>query len=103
MRSAEWQRAYHSQERVEWVKRRRCDVCGRYPTWHEQNENAHVTTGGTGRKADYQLIITACPPCHHAIDSGEGKRAVERHTGKDLRELAAGVETEWQDHQREMV
>lgn len=65
---ANWRRAYHSPERVEWVKRQPCVVSGE--TWGLR-VNAHTFTGGTGRKADYTTIIPLRADLHqYAHDHG---------------------------------
>jgi hypothetical protein len=56
----EFQRIYGSKRRVEFVKRMGCCVCGKTPC-----ENAHIKSGGMGRKADYREIIPLCSACHH--------------------------------------
>jgi len=57
--SVEFQRVYGSKRRVEFVKRMGCCVCGKTPC-----ENAHIKSGGMGRKADYRDIIPLCSACH---------------------------------------
>ena len=57
--SIEFQRVYGSKRRVEFVKRMGCCVCGKTPC-----ENAHIKSGGMGRKADYRDIIPLCTACH---------------------------------------
>lgn len=102
MNAREWKRVYGSHERVQWVKSRPCDVCGKKPTWRYPSDNAHVTNGGMGRKADARWIISACTGpggCHHEMDHGIGKRALERKFDKNLKELARKVDREWQEHQ----
>lgn len=61
-RRKEFERCYHSKERVEFVKNLPCAAC----TYHEWNtgyrcENAHVCgNGGMGRKGDYTTIAPLC-------------------------------------------
>ena len=55
----EFQRIYGSQRRVEFVKNLPCVVCTKKPS-----ENAHIKSGGMGRKADYTQIIPLCASCH---------------------------------------
>lgn len=57
--SIEFQRIYGSKRRVEFVKNLPCMVCAGKPC-----ENAHIKSGGMGRKADYRNIIPLCKPCH---------------------------------------
>lgn len=103
MRTAdEFARIYGSRERLAWVKAHPCVFCGRIPC-----DNAHVTNGGTGRKADAEFIVPACSDyfdrtlermvtgCHHEMDHGAGKAAMERHHDLDLLEAAAEIDAEW--------
>lgn len=55
----EFQRIYGSQRRVDFVKGLACVVCASKPS-----ENAHIKSGGMGRKADYRHIIPLCKVCH---------------------------------------
>lgn len=59
---SEWKRAYHSAERVAFVKALPCVACGfdGFPL----RENAHTVNGGAGRKGDYVTIIPLCKSCH---------------------------------------
>lgn len=61
-RSSEFARTYGSKARVQWVASLPCWACNYHgPT---PRQNAHTQTGGAGRKADYDTIISLCPPCH---------------------------------------
>lgn len=95
-RASEFARCYHSKERVAWVQRQPCVVCTLSPC-----DNAHIRTGGTGRKAGYRQIVPLCSPfydedgCHrylHAI----GRASFERTYGIDLVAAAAETERRWQ-------
>jgi len=55
----EFQRVYGSKRRVEFINSLPCMVCAKRPS-----ENAHIKSGGMGRKADYREIIPLCPSCH---------------------------------------
>ena len=57
--NVEFQRVYGSKRRVEFVKSLPCMVCAGKPC-----ENAHIKSGGMGRKADYRQIIPLCKVCH---------------------------------------
>jgi hypothetical protein len=57
--SIEFQRIYGSKRRVAFVAALPCIVCHRTPC-----ENAHIISGGMGRKADYTDIVPLCPSCH---------------------------------------
>lgn len=87
----EFARVYGGEARVRRQNARPCDLCGAAPP----TEMAHVTNGGMGRKADAALTISACRACHHELDHGIGKKAVERELGISLRELAAQVDGEY--------
>ena len=102
-RQRTFRRVYHSEERVRWTKAQPCAFCGGGPC-----DNAHITNGGMGRKADYDQIIPAClgsrmgrvgmddlPGCHWELDHGMGKRAMERKYGVDLKDLAAKHQARW--------
>ena len=57
--SIEFQRVYGSKRRVAYIKELPCVVCGNGPC-----ENAHIKSGGVGRKAEYTDIIPLCFTCH---------------------------------------
>lgn len=50
---------YHSEARVEFVRRLPCCVCGRRPS-----QNSHVWGDGTARKGPYVAIVPHCWSCH---------------------------------------
>lgn len=101
-RDREWDRAYESVDRVTWVQSLPCIFCGRTPS-----ENAHVASGGTGRKSDARFVVPACGDrpgphgmvrgCHWEMDHGIGKRAMERKYHVDLYAEAERVEKMWRD------
>lgn len=88
---SEFARIYGSKARVEWVKDQPCVVCGFVPS-----ENAHIVTGGMGRKADFDTIIPLCRFDHRVLHRF-GRRPCESLTGKTLEQLAAQTEAAWQD------
>lgn len=57
--NVEFQRVYGSKRRVAYIKELPCVACGGGPC-----ENAHIKSGGMGRKADYREIIPLCQSCH---------------------------------------
>lgn len=59
-KAKEWVRSYGSEERVGAVKATPCEVesCNRL------SENAHLKTGGTGRKADADTVANLCSEHH---------------------------------------
>jgi len=85
-----WLRSYHSVERVKFVSEvLRCHICGKV------GENAHTKSGGMGRKADYDTIVSLCAEHHHELHK-EGAKSFEAAYGFSLQELAEWTETEWQ-------
>lgn len=57
--ASDFARVYGSKARVAWVSAQPCIACHRTPC-----ENAHIKSGGVGRKADYTQIVPLCPFCH---------------------------------------
>lgn len=85
-----WLRAYGSVERVRWIHERPCIVCGRKPS-----ENAHVRSGGMGRKADAKWIVPLCFN-HHNEQHSRGAKTFEQTYGVDLAVEAEAIEKRWQ-------
>ncbi|HZJ15828.1 MAG TPA: hypothetical protein VFD27_12315, partial [Chthoniobacteraceae bacterium] len=50
-RASEFERCYHSHERVEWVSAQRCAVC--LSEVFNGCDNAHIAGDGMGRKGSY--------------------------------------------------
>lgn len=114
----EYARIYGSKERVEWVKALPCVTTWRDDWWkfrgdHSngrilyggtgtackgKGENAHIVSGGTGRKADAELIVPACH--HHHAEMHRGVQTFETRYGVDLPKSAAQIEERWQAHKR---
>jgi hypothetical protein len=88
--SREWRRAYHSVERVEFVKGLPSVVSGERPC-----ENAHTENGGMGRKADYQTIVPLTPREHVELHNF-GPLWFTIHYPVDLKAAAAETEAAWQ-------
>lgn len=96
----EFARIYGSKERVEFVKSLPCSACGIVG----YSENAHIETGGMGRKSDYTKIIPLCGPhplkwahspgCHHLCHTW-GREGFERIRHIDLGRLADYTEKRW--------
>lgn len=100
-KASEWARAYGSRARVQWIAAQPClvgsDWCGR----HARRENAHVATGGMGRKADAELIVPLCHSHHRALHR-HGVRSFEKqyyYIGT-LVDAAARTEARWQEQLR---
>ena len=86
-------RAYGPAERRDWLTSRPCIICGK----PGPSEQAHVETGGTGRKANADKTIPACHDCHQGPQGMHaGIRSFEARHGVDLQLLAAAVERAWQ-------
>ena len=84
-----WERAYGSPARVEWVKSQPCLVCRDTPS-----ENAHTRSGGTGRKADADTIVPLCSRCHgelHRVGTGPFQDCY----GINLAERARAIAQQW--------
>ena len=88
-KAREWARAYGSPERVAWVASLPCLVCGYGPC-----ENAHIKSGGAGRKADAALVINLCK-LHHAEQHHFGIETFGARHGLDLQACAAVLDHEW--------
>lgn len=94
-REREWERAYGSEARVRWVQSLPCLVhdCRGWPI-----DNAHIETGGTGRKADADRIVPLCRAHHLGGDQSLhrlGREGFEVLHGLDLEQEAAAVERRW--------
>lgn len=91
-RDAEFRRTYHSAERVAFVRREACRVCGDRPS-----ENAHIGRAGKGmgRKADYTMIAPLCSACHAKLHRGQ--LVIDRATAH---EWCVDTERRWQAHGR---
>lgn len=91
-RKREWARAYHSIERVCFVKSLPCLVTGQTGC-----ENAHIVGGGMGRKADYVLIVPLIPAMHAQLHSIGASQFSVLH-GLDLFAAAAETHRRWLQH-----
>lgn len=94
--AAEFKRVYGSEERVRWVTSLGCGV----PTCFlpERVENAHVVSGGKGRKSDARFIAPLCR-FHHQELHGVGIKTFCRWYAVDLVALAESVERRWLAYQ----
>lgn len=96
---AEYERIYHSEARVQFVKRLPCVGCGRVLI-PKLMDNAHIEPGGVGRKADYDKIVPLCNKfaptysCHGYFHS-TGRAFVEKLYGINLEELAEETQRAW--------
>lgn len=88
----EWARAYGSKERVAWIARHPSVVSDQTPC-----ENAHVVSGGKGRKADADKVVPLTSAEHRQLHLF-GVRQFEVDYDIDLLFTAAQIEREWQQH-----
>ncbi len=91
--ASEFARIYGSRARVAWVKGLVC--CAITNACEGPIENAHVRTGGTGRKADARFIVPLCR-VHHARLHRMGAASFEHGFGLDLQQWAERIEAAWQ-------
>ena len=85
-----FKRSFGSEERVYWISRHPSIVSGKIPC-----ENAHVRTGGVGRKADSKWIVPLTFEEHQELHQ-KGQRTFEAKYGVNLIECAERIEKEWQ-------
>lgn len=96
-KAAEFVRAFHSEERVRFVRSRPCVVCLKFG----EIENAHIEGGGAARRADYTKIVPLCRTCHRrmhrmGIDTFLARWGL---TADDLPMMAEDTERCWQRRQ----
>lgn len=99
---SEFARIYHSKQRVEFVKSLPCAACGVVG----YSENAHIETGGMGRKADFDKIVPLCGNrpdpilgrdilgCHGMLHN-LGRSVLEFAYGLDFALAAKKCEEQW--------
>lgn len=90
MSDEEFARAYGSLDRVEWVRSLPSVASGKRPC-----VNAHVRTGGMGRKADARWIVPLTWEEHERLHR-RGPAWFETTYGIDLDAKAAETEVAWQ-------
>ncbi len=91
-RQSEFARCYHSRERVRFVKSSPCLICAT-----PFSENAHIKTGGMGRKSDYTSIVPLCTADHRNLHS-LGRAEFENAYRIDLGYFALLTERLWQEY-----
>lgn len=89
----EFARIYGSKARVKWVQSLPCLLCENTPS-----QNAHIETGGTGRKADYDKIVPLCYWAHRLLHT-MGRSTFERCEKIDLAYHAAATQRQWEELQ----
>ena len=87
-----FERAYGGAARVEWVQRQPSVVSGASPCC-----NAHVKTGGAGRKADARWIVPLTREEHDELHR-IGQRSFEAAHQVDLAHEAYVTESRWEQH-----
>lgn len=91
-RRENWERAYHSVERVEWVRWLPSVIGGGKPC-----VNAHVRTGGTAMKAEYIWIVPLTFEQHEELHR-IGIQSFSAKYNIDLDAAARMVEIQWQSY-----
>lgn len=90
--ASEFRRIYGSRARVAFVKRLPCFSCWDFG----EIQNAHVSSGGMGRKANAAEIIPLCKACH-ALQHAKGWEALGQLREAEYRAHCAQlVEETWQ-------
>jgi len=98
-RQSEFARCYGSKERVAWVKAQPCIVCVARGSMNVgPSDNAHTSTGGMGRKADYRFIVPMCRTHHREFDQHVGAFG-DLLVRMWICGQSARVEEHWQAHQ----
>lgn len=94
-----FQRAYGGKARVEFVQGLDCIACvaGGYGVVVRPSQNAHIETGGMGRKSAAGKIVPLCR-FHHAVLHRDGRGILEQYFRLNLTSEAAKVEAAWQSH-----
>lgn len=95
---SEFERCYGSRERVRLIQALPCAGCGQGPS-----QNAHIRSGGMGRKAGWQHVVPLCASCHRLRDQHLGSTdAFNRVMGVNLYavalELAAKIPADGGSH-----
>lgn len=90
--ASEFRRIYGSRARVAYVKTLPCFSCWSFG----EIQNAHVNSGGMGRKANAAEIIPLCSKCH-ALQHANGWEALGELREPEYRaHLASVVEGGWE-------
>lgn len=83
-------RAYGGAERVAWITRQPSVVSGEGPC-----VNAHVKTGGAGRKADARWVVPLTDAEHRELHQ-IGQKSFEAKHAIDLAFQAAIIDARWE-------
>lgn len=94
-RKREHARAYGPKARIAFVRSLPCIVPG--ASHIGPIENAHIETGGMGRKADASLLVPLCHS-HHRLLHSWGVASFQRVFCLDLAAEAEATEAAWQSH-----
>lgn len=88
----EFRRAYHSEERVIFVRSLPCLVSGK-----RNCENVHIEGDGMGRKSHFTLIVPLRQTFHRELHD-IGRDAFEAKYGVNLDEAAAKTQRGWLEY-----
>lgn len=101
--AAETLRIYGGKARIEFVKSLPCIAgfvsLGGTSCDRLARENAHVSTGGMGRKSDAANIVPLCARHHEQLHRW-GRGAFEFTYALNLETCAAETEADWQEHKQ---
>jgi hypothetical protein len=93
----QWERAYGSVERVEFIAALPCIACGMRPC-----DNAHGpdSDSGMGRKGSYRSIVPLCkgPSGCHAALHRIGVQSFQKQARVDLKASALATALAWERH-----
>ena len=92
MKAAEWHRVYGPPGRREFVAQLPCVAC-----WRRRCHNHHITSGGIGRKTDYDQIVPLCVLHHGEVHQQNGRHSFAEKYGIDWKEQAALTEKLWKE------
>lgn len=91
-KAREFARAYGGEARVAFIRAMPCLTCGGHPC-----ENAHVKSGGAGRKADARWVVPLCHGCHAQLHT-TGQQTFEAKYGIDLMHWAQVIDARWEQY-----
>lgn len=91
-KASELLRCYGPPKRRAWIKSLPCEHCGLVG----QSQNAHVVTGGMGRKAGYEMIVPLCVWCHRAYDQHRPPFDTDKARFR-IKIMASPYEARWQE------
>ncbi len=98
-----WLRAFHSVERVEFVRSLPCANCRKVGDLYSWIENAHTVTGGTSRRADHTTVVPLCATvdhtgCHDVSHRRGWPSLLNLDTPAKRKEAAQRTHRKWIEH-----